>query len=495
MKLIFKILVLITITKVAVGQGYNHQWLIGNQWLQTVPKGRIVFDSISHQYQTEYRKMAFEGTQGNICNANGDFLMSSNGVWIANANNDTMLNGSGLNPGYFVSSYPNGLLISNGNFFIPTPGDTTGFTLFHETEVDPISANCNLFYSTIDLKLDMGLGGVVTKNNTIPIDSIGWGLNACKHANGRDWWIFSIKNYSNVVFKILYTINGIASIDSQALNTPAINGGILTQFPVSLNGELIAYSTYDNPVDRNSYIVLCDFDRCTGVFSNTRVVPVYSGAYIWGMTFSPSGQYLYCNTSYYIFQINTATLQVDTVALYDGFSFPIPSAATTFSDEYLAANGKIYLTSGNGIQHLHEINYPDSAGIACDVQQHAVSLGVWHFRTVPNHPNYNLGPVTGSICDSLGVGIPEIQHDFHFGISPNPLSNGSVKIIYLLPQNQDGELTIFNIAGQVVFRQHLPPWSTLQYMDVSHLVDGVYSCLIRSGAEQVVKKLVVTGNR
>ncbi len=482
---------LILLPQLLTAQFYNHQWLIGNQWLQTIPKGRMIFDSISYQYQTEFRKMAFDGTQGNICDANGNFLMSSNGVWIANANNDTMLNGSGLNPGYFVNSWPNGLLIPNGNFFVPTPGDTSGFTLFHQTEVDPNSANCSLYYSTIDINLDLGFGGVVTKNNIVQIDSIGWGISACKHANGRDWWFFCIKNYSNVVYKILYSVYSVASIDSQILNAPIINGGILSQLPVSLNGEMVAYSTYDNPIDRNSYVVLNNFDRCTGNFSNTRVIPVSSGSYIWGMSFSPNGQFLYANTSSFIFQINTATLQVDTVAVYDGFSYPIPSAATTFAFEYLAANGKIYLTSGNSVQHLHEINYPDSAGLACDVQQHAISLGVWHFRAVPNHPNYNLGPVVGSVCDSLSVGLPEPAHDFRFGISPNPSTDGNVQIVYLLPQNKQGEFEVYDITGQLVYKMNLPPWSTLQYVHLPELSNGVYTCVIKSGFERVGKKLVV----
>lgn len=92
-------------------QGYNHQWLLGNQWLFSVPKARMFIDSNSYTINTEFRKMVFEDTEANICDANGNFLMSSNGVWIANANNDTMMNGSGLNPGAETASYPHGLLL------------------------------------------------------------------------------------------------------------------------------------------------------------------------------------------------------------------------------------------------------------------------------------------------------------------------------------------------------------------------------------------------
>jgi hypothetical protein len=472
-------------------QFYNHQWLIGNQWLQTVPKGRMTFDSVSYQFQTEYRKMAFDGTQGNICDAQGNFLMSSNGVWIANANNDTMLNGSGLNPGYFVNAWPNGLLITNGNLFIPTPGDSLGYTLFHQTRLDPNSFLGGIYETLIDLTLDSAKGGVSIKNNTLIIDQLSWGIAACKHANGRDWWITIMQDNSDIVYKILYSTNGVYNTNTQALNFNVLPLGNVSQITFSTTGNLFAYTVYDNSSPVNSYVILCDFDRCSGQFSNTRTISVSNGEYLYGLSFSPSSDFLYTNSASYIFQIDITDQSIDTVAVYDGFSYPIPSAATTFFNEYLAANGKIYLTSGNGVQHLHEINYPDSAGIACDVQQHAVSLGVWHFRAVPNHPNYNLGPVVGSVCDTLSVGLTESIHDFHFSIAPNPVSDGWVKLTYLLPQNKAGVLEVYSITGQKMYGQTLPPWSTLQLVQLPDLEAGIYTAVISSGSDRNAKKLVV----
>ena len=474
------------------GQGHNYQWLIGDQWLQTIPKGRMTFDSSSYIYQTEYRKMAFNGTQGNICDAQGNFLMSSNGVWIANANNDTMLNGAGLNPGYFVNSYPNGLYIPNGNFFIPTPGDTSGFTLFHQTSLDPNSDRCGVYFSNVNINLDSGLGGVVSKNNLIIDDTLNWGINACKHANGRDWWVVCMKDSSDIIYKILITANGVESISTQSLGFVPVPVGNVSPLIFNKSGNQFAYNTYDNPVDRNSSVILCDFDRCNGVFSNTRIIPVSSGAYIWGASFSPNNQFLFVNTSMYVFQINTISLLIDTVATYDGFVSGLPPTCcgTTFMHEYLASNGKIYLTSGNGVQHLHEINYPDSTGFACDVQQHSINLGVWHFRSVPNHPNYNLGPVVGSVCDSI-TSVAEIKHNFKFSISPNPTSDGTIKLVYLLPQNKNGVFEVYNMTGQLVYKMNLPPWSTLQFVQLPELSNGVYTCVIKSGYERAAKKLVV----
>lgn len=157
---------------------------------------------------------------------------------------------------------------------------------------------------------------------------------------------------------------------------------------------------------------------------------------------------------------------------------------------YLAANGKIYISSGNGVIDMHYINYPDSGGMSCDVQQHALHLPCYYVIGNVNHPNYYLGAVSGSVCDSL-VNIKENEeHDFKFSIAPN-LTNGSIKITDMLPQNKTGVFDIFDINGKKFFTYKLPPWSTLQNFNLSFLKDGIYQCTISSGNSRANKKLVV----
>ena len=45
--------------------------------------------------------------------------------------------------------------------------------------------------TTIDMTLDGGMGAVISKNNIFSADVFGIGMGACKHANGRDWWIIA----------------------------------------------------------------------------------------------------------------------------------------------------------------------------------------------------------------------------------------------------------------------------------------------------------------
>ncbi|MBK7970767.1 MAG: hypothetical protein IPK08_18625 [Bacteroidetes bacterium] len=59
--------------------------------------------------------------------------MASNGIWIANATGDTMMNGGGLNPGGITSNWPNGLPMTANNIFLSFSNDTNKFMLFHHT--------------------------------------------------------------------------------------------------------------------------------------------------------------------------------------------------------------------------------------------------------------------------------------------------------------------------------------------------------------------------
>jgi hypothetical protein len=316
-------------------------------------------------------------------------------------------------------------------------------------------------------------------------------LAACKHANGRDWWVTAQKFNTDTIFKILFTPNGIGSISTQHLNIPDIWYNV-TQPTFSSDGSKFAMAYSNGGTVTEHYLYLFDFNRCTGMFSNPQIIDLSFGGIGWGLAFSPTGKYVYACASNYIYQIDADSLTVNTVANYDGFLSPGPvCCATTFWNMYLAANGKIYITSGSGVEHLHEMNYPDSAGTACDVQQHSISLGYAQLRAVPNHPNYYLGCDSTLGCPCLATSINEYSsHDFNFSLSPNP-NNGNFKITYLLPQNKSGIFEMFDVNGRKVFSQVLPKWSTMQVIRLPEVANGVYSCAVTSDGYRMSKKIAV----
>ncbi len=325
-------------------------------------------------------------------------------------------------------------------------------------------------------------------------DRVLLGVAACKHANGRDWWVTILRDSSDLIYKILLTPQGIASVSTQSLGVPYHQAWQALQPVFSPDGKKFAYRYYYGIWGNyTNQARLFDFDRCSGTFSNGNIIQWPDSQPGLGIMFSANSQYLYASTFNKIYQINTDTSNIASslqqVALYDGYLSPY--FQTDFWVMYRAANGKIYISSGSSVIDMHFINYPDSGGMACDVQQHALHLPCYTGRANVNHPNYYLGCDNTSGCACLITGLKENEpHDFKFSISPNPTSN-NITIIYMLPQNSGGLFEVFDMNGKRVFTYQLPPWSTLQNFNLSFLKDGVYQCVITSGNSRVSKKLVV----
>jgi len=456
-------------------QGYNHNFLIGDDAVPFPPytgyaKGIIKTDSLNFGIFGLSRKMPFVSAQSNIANDTGAILFYTNGCWIANVLDDTMQNGAALNPDPYVTQWcapPFALPYPQANIILPWPNDTAKYVLFHHggSQADPNSQPLISYYSIIDMTLDSGLGGVIQgqKNVVLIADSLNVGFTACKHANGRDWWVVILKGNSNLIYTVLLTDQGVQQPFTQSIGVPDVDRG--TKQPVfSADGLKFAYrfatSGMGNVINQ---VRVFNFDRCNGTFSNAQIVSWTSNYPSPGCSFSSNSKYLYTVSDFdTIYQINTDTSNIQAsmqvVAVNDGYFSPIPPFQSSFWTTYLAANGKIIISSGSGVVDLHYINYPDSAGVACDVQQHALPMPCFVFRCHVNHPNYYLGRLQGSPCDTLQwAGISEAEHDFRFRMYPNPVTNNSLHIGYLLPHNSAGSsysglFQIYDVTGKVVFK-------------------------------------------
>jgi hypothetical protein len=152
-----------------------------------------------------------------------------------------------------------------------------------------------------------------------------------------------------------------------------------------------------------AYIDLYDFDRCEGQFYNHRQYHFLTNGW-GGAAFSPSSRYLYINYFTKAFQYDLEATDVwgsqIQVAEYDGFLDPFN---TTFYNMQLAPDGKIYASSTGSVSSLHVIHNPDEPGFGCQYQQHGVELPTRNTFSMPTFPNYRLGPLDGSSCDTLGL--------------------------------------------------------------------------------------------
>ena len=113
---------------------------------------------------------------------------------------------------------------------------------------------------------------------------------------------------------------------------------------------------------------------------------------------------------------------------------------------------------------------------------------------VPNFPNYRLGSLFGSACDTLSTATQDVRDTKEqvLKVFPNP-ANDVTTVDYGFTDWNKGpvSLQITDALGQVVYTQPLPMYSGFQRLDVSRFATGIYNVAIkRSGATVAVSKLV-----
>ena len=429
-----------------------------------------------------------------ICDSTGQLLAYTDGCNIYNRGHAIMLNGDSLNPGKvfeeFCSSYPSYPLYQ-GCLFLPQPGSNDKFHLFHLRVDDEITSPMDLMYSIVDAKSDNGKGGVISKNQVVFSDSIWLSdyISATRHANGRDWWIATPQRFSPGFHLSLLTPEGVEYKGLQMLgdSTYQVYDG---QTAFSPDGSKYFRNWPDG-------LLMLDFDRCTGLFSNPvfldyTVVPNGAG----GVAVSPSSQYLYLTAGDTVHQYDLLAPDLvagrQTVAVYDGYVSLFP---TYFSQAMLAPNGKIYFTAANSNSVLHVIHNPDSSGLACNVEQHGVQLpAITGFR-IPNFANYRLYDLPGSPCDTLGIDTPvaakepKIDDDTSITLVPNPAGE-SLTLRFDTPES--GRISIADMTGKNWLAGSKTTGQAIFETSVRHLPAGVYIVSFRSDAGRYVAgKLVV----
>ena len=474
-------------------QGLNNLWLggYGEQW--DPPWGGVDMEFLSGDLliSTAARTMDHKRTSANISDVNGILLFSTNGAYLANATGDTLLNGTGLNPSTYTSNYPEGLYIPQAVLILPKPASATVFYLFHSTidHQGPAYA-LQLYLTVVDMTLNGGLGGAMQKNLVLIADTLVAGkITAVRHANGRDWWVFCHRRATNIFYRLLITPEGISGLEQQAIGIVRNWAG--GQVCFSPQGDRFAYYWGSAGED----LEIFDFDRCTGLLSNPVHILIDDANNHGGVAFSPNGRYLYVTSIEDVYQYDTEAPDISAsmvhIAEWDSTYSPFPPLATLFDIAQLAPDGKIYIGTGNSTDRLHVIHSPDSAGLACNIEQHGIALPRYFINSLPNHPNYHLGPIDGSVCDSLGIntGVPEaaLQQTMH--AYPNP-SSGAFTLSYAA-QPIVGELELYNAAGQVVLRGKLPAWSTMHNVQLSNIPVGMYYCRLQWANGSATTRIII----
>jgi type IX secretion system substrate protein len=435
-----------------------------------------------------------------ISDNDGNLLFYSNGCYVKDANHQIMPNGEHLNPGLiYDDNCPDGGYTAQGGIIIlPLPDGSNKYYLFHQAyEVfneSPFVRINRLYFSTVDIQLNNGMGDVVQKNKQILSSQLHTGLQAVKHSNELDWWIITFSHTGNTYYKTLLSSNGEVTVDSQNIGNSLLSNGI-GQMSFSPDGTKFAHFDFINQLS------VFDFDRSTGLLSNYKHMEIDTPVLEpYGLAFSPSSRYLYLNTLERLYQLDMEAPDIFAskilVGEWDGFVYEFFNLLfpVYFERMQLGPDCKIYMTPHAPVPYLHVINNPDEPGLACDFVQRGIELPCSANYSIPNFPNYRLG--TGyPVCDSnivyvSSTYVPPPSRD-GMKIYPNPATN------HLLVElgkglDEDGWIIMTNTLGVQVLSERVSEGTEAIPLDTAHLPAGTYFLTLQTSRGKQSRILVIS---
>ena len=502
---LFCILLFLSVAVHASGQFTDRYWTFGDS-------SGINFQNLSNPVPG-HSVLRVRGTCASICDSAGSLLFYCGSpnvpYWLAgmyyegfilNKHDSVMDNGDSLKSELWYQEM----------VIVPDPASGSRFYVFHIGESSTL--NPGLFYSIVDLSYNNGLGRVVQKNIQLHAFETSDCLAAVKHGNGRDWWVLSRRSdiSNNEFYAYLVTPSGVSG--------PIIsNSGTVTdqdffRIEFSKDGETLT------TVDPKGLVELHSFDRCTGVVSLVQTVePERTSSpypFYWSCAFSPDKSKLYVTSIYngqsqdssFLFQydLNAANIAAskDTLHLFHqpvvaGFVQPGPDGKIylSCSDEspdcdffYLYCD----TTYNNYIGNLGVINAPDSAGSACDFQPFSFWLGGHKsYVGLPNNPNYELGRLAGSQCDTL-TGITDLKvKEKRLFVNPNPAVD-EVWVNALQLTGKEAALVIRDLTGKTVFSkvEEIQGGFLTTRLNIGLLQPGMYFLSVETGTARLVSPVI-----
>ncbi|MCC6411277.1 MAG: PKD domain-containing protein [Saprospiraceae bacterium] len=295
--------------------------------------------------------------------------------------------------------------IPYGMFALPNPSSEQSFFLIHST-TDVVNGSLQWpeiqFSKVVEADSD-STGRVAYKN--LPLFQADYAIfaNAIKHANGRDWWIIGADFNGKRFHRALVKPDTV-----EVLSTQVYDANVPVDSFFNLHGTVFSPDGSELLVHDSKGIRRYDFDRCTGMLSNESLITFPGVTPTAGsVSYSPNRRFLYYSQWWgrNLYQLDlenlTDPVSPDTLAIWDGLYDPAPPIEVSYGRTYWAPDGKIYLLTTT--TYAHYIARPNFKGQACRFFDQSIRLPAFGAVAKPYYPNYRLGPIDGSTCDTLGI--------------------------------------------------------------------------------------------
>ncbi len=477
---------------------FGNTWLMGNWGYMVNFKSQpIMHDTI---FLSGITQTIFSLGKSNICDKNGEVILVSNGMNIYNKLGIFIENGDTLTSKAYYEFDDGSSLYPQSSLFLPIDSQKYYFVMptCNDTNLSNVwlgggggapKAPFNILnYSIIDMKANGGAGKVVERN--IPLienkEISKTQMMACRHSNGKDWWLLKMMGDSNNIATFLFTQDSVYDKGLQRL--PYYHPTYMDQLgQMSFNqvGNLMATTSTAN----GGKIFLADFDRCYGLLSNYKQIQV--PAINWeegldsittGLAFSPNGRFLYTTTAGHIHQYD---LQNNSWYLVGGKDTTY-AQFNGYVNCALAADNKIYIGNFHGLSKtMSVINNPDQLGFGCNFCPKCLrskSIATGYMSVPPCMPNYELGAQN---CWPLGSSHHALSPQ-GFDMYPNPTSG----VLTLQSESfnvGENKFVVYNALGEQLMQGKFFTQIGKHNLDVSSLPGGIYFVKVN----EVVRKVVV----
>lgn len=418
-------------------------------------------------------------TQGNsnICDTDGNLIILSDGFNLYSPSGAYIDGGDTLIPiNYYIEQ--NGFSLESQSSII-LPMDSNKYYFVTPTLSDARLVDCHtisncfadlLLYNVVDMNANGG-AGKVTKRMMPLLDSANMcktQMMACKHGNGKDWWLLKQDGPSNRVIKFLFTQDSVYNYGFQSFSQPVWGTGwdLEGQAMFNQEGTMYAATVYGAPTTGEVFIA--NFDRCYGELSDPKVIYApYASIHnpndtsmgdegTTGLCFSPNGQFLYVSQKFNLWQFD----------LLDSTWYQIAGLDTSwlkfqgYNCMYVGPDNKLYIGNIAGTsKQMSVIDNPDIKGAGCNFCPRCLRFPDYGAGTPPCMPNYDLGARTCYPLDNEHVK----QKENEWTVYPNPATQ-TITIT-----NATGKLKVlYDALGQVVLS------TTKNEIDISRLRKGLY---------------------